>query len=79
MTGQLFGVNHFAQTALNGALEPNFGPKNLFFLRYSYKLPFFVVSWTQPQTVIVRPHPKVSLGTFGFAVHANLAAPWAVF
>ena len=42
-------------------------------------MPFFVVGWTQPQIVIMRPHPKVTLGTFGFAVHANLAAPWAVF
>ena len=31
MTGQLFGANHFAQIALNGALEPNFGAKNLCF------------------------------------------------
>ena len=55
------------------------GPKIWVFLRYSYKVPFFVVGRTQPQIVIMRPHPKVTLGTFGFAVHANLATPWAVF
>ena len=77
--GQIFGTHHVAQRALGGVLEPIFSPKICFFLRYTHISAVFFIERTQPNGIIMRTHPDVTLDTIGFAVGTHSAARQAVF